>query len=155
MLSKLRMWFLASVLLVLIVFGVDWAIASAQLDSIAIEVVLEPPTVVADGKDSVTLAVRVTEGGKPRRGDLIQSWLDVGSGLLTPTFTYTDEDGNATIVFTPNAMTPYEVQDRAEIHLRDISIGRLIEVGKDTVVTVPLVLASEPTEQRPKMTFGG
>jgi hypothetical protein len=154
MLSRLRIWLLVGVLLVLVVFAADWAIARARLDSIAVEVVLDPPTVVADGKDSVTLAVRVTEGGKPRGGDLIQSWLDVGSGLLRPTFTYTDEDGKATIVFTPNAMTPYEVQDRAEIHLRDTSIGRLIEVGKETTVTVQLVLASEPAEQKPKMTFG-
>jgi hypothetical protein len=154
MLIRLRMWLLASILLVLVVFGADWAIARARLDSVAIEVALDPPTVVANGKDRVTLVVRVTEEGKPRVGDLIQSWLDVGSGLLTPTFTYTDEDGMATIVFTPNAMTPYEAQDRAEIHLRDISIGYLIEVGKDTVATVPLVPASEPIEQKPRMTFG-
>ena len=147
-------WILGIVALLLVPLGIDWMLATARLDDILIETTLDPPSVVADGKDSMVLTIRVTENGSPRVHDLVQSWLDVGSGLLVPQWVYTDENGVAEINFTPNAMTQYEVQDKAEIHVRDINIGRLIEVGKDIVVVVPLVVPQKPGEQEPGMTFG-
>jgi hypothetical protein len=135
-------------------FFVDWAWASSRLDQIVIETALDHPELVADGKDSVVLTIRITENGKPRAGDLVQSWLDIGSGLLVPQWVYTDQDGAAVINFTPNAMTQYAVQDRAVIHIKDVSIGRLIEVGKEHLVEIPLSAPQEPEEDKPGMSFG-
>jgi hypothetical protein len=149
-----KIWIMGVVAFVLAVHGTDWMLATARLDDVVIETSLDPPSVVADGKSSVVLTVRVTERGQPRAGDLVQSWLDTGSGHLVPQWVYTDDNGTAKINLTPNAMTRYEVQDRAEIHVRDVSIGRLIEVGKDTVVVVPLAGPEEQEEQKPGMTFG-
>jgi hypothetical protein len=149
--GRLHLWILAVVLVIMAIYGTDWVLAIARLDGILIETTLDPPTVVADGKSSITLTVRVTEQGQPRAHDLLQSWLDTGSGLLIPDWTYTDENGVAQITYSPNPLTQYDVQDKAEIHVRDISIGRLIEVGKDIVVEVPLV---EPEEQEQKKIMG-
>jgi len=149
-----RPWFVGVVAFILVVCGADWVWASARLNDVVIDASLDKTSIVADGKDSVVLTIRVTENGEPRAGDLVQSWIDVGSGFLVPQWVYTDDNGVAHIKFTPNAMTQYEVQDRAEIHIRDINIGRLIEVGKDIVVVVPLAVPEEQTEQAPRMTFG-
>lgn len=154
MIKRLRLSLLVLMTLMLLACGADWAVARSRLGMVLLETVLEPASVVADGKSTIVLTVRVTERGRPRAGDLLQAWLDVGSGLLKPTWVYTDQDGIARISFTPNAMTPYEVQDRAQIHVRDTTIGWLIEVGKDVTVTVPLILPVEPAEQKPGMTFG-
>jgi hypothetical protein len=136
------------VLAILAVYGGDWALAQARLDDIRIETALEPPAVVADGQSSIVLTVRVTERGEPRANDLVQSWLAVGSGLLIPEWVYTDENGVAKITYSPNPLTVYDVQDKAEIHVRDVSIGRLIEVGKDIVVEVPLLPPEEEQEKK-------
>ena len=50
-----------AVMIVMACLGVDWAQARLRLDSVVIEGKLDPPTVVADGKSSTTLTIRVTE----------------------------------------------------------------------------------------------
>jgi hypothetical protein len=129
-------------------FAVEWASAQTRLPDVQMEVRLDPPDVVADGKSQVVLYVRVTENGQPRAGDLLQSWIQVGGGILRPEWAYTDTNGEAAITFYPNPLTQYDVQDRAAIQIADISIGRLIEVRKLLVVDVPLRAPEQPAERK-------
>lgn len=143
-----HLWIVGVALIVVMIYGTDWAISTARLDRIFIEATLEPSSVAADGKSSIVLTVQVTEHGQPRVNDLLQSWLDTGSGLLIPEWVYTDENGIAQITYTPNPLTKYDLQDKSEIHVRVITIGRLIEVGKDIVVEVPLTPAEEQEQKK-------
>lgn len=143
-----HLWMVGVALIVVMIYGTDWAISTARLDEIILKTILDPPNVAADGKSSIVLTVQVTEHGQPRANDLLQSWLDTGSGLLIPEWVYTDENGMAQITYTPNPLTKYDLQDKSEIHVRVISIGRLIEVGKDIVVEVPLTPAEEQEQKK-------
>lgn len=139
MLTQWRLWVLGVVALLALVLATDWMLAIRRLDDIRIETSLQPPGVVADGKSSTVLTVRVTEGGEPRSNDLLQLWLGPSGGLLRPTWVYTDQDGTARITYQPNPPNAYEPQDVIEVHIMDTSIGRLIEVGKRHQVQIPLV----------------
>lgn len=134
-----RFWILVPLVLVVLVFGADWVLAKSRLDSIDIAVQVNPESVVANGKDKSTLTIRFTENGQPRADDLIQLWLSKGGGLLTPNWVYTDSDGTITVTYTPNPYSRYDPQDGAEIAILDTSIGRLIEVGKQSSVRVGLL----------------
>ncbi|MGQ9682421.1 MAG: hypothetical protein ACUVX9_07790 [Anaerolineae bacterium] len=116
----------------------DWLQARFRLDDITIEGWLDPPEVTADGKDSTVLTVRVTERGQPRARVLLQSWLQSGNGLLIPEWVYTDESGIAQITYTPNPMTPYDIEQDTIIHLIDTHVGRIIEVDKHFIIEVPV-----------------
>jgi hypothetical protein len=134
------------VFVLLVPFGIDWVTASSRLSHIDSSVTLNPPAVVADGKSTIVVTVRFSEDGKPRANDVLQIWLDVGGGVL-PQWVITNQDGVATIKFSPNPLTQYDVQDHAEMHIMNTSIGRLIEVNKDIVVRIPL---TKPTDEKPK-----
>src|SRR5205085_2106730 len=114
--------------LLLLPFTADWALATARLPNIEIQGSLSAPNVIADGKNSVEIIVRVTEGGNPRANDTLQTWIDVGGGLLLPQWAFTDEHGEAVIKFSPNPQTQYDTVETAVLHIRDTSIGSLIEV---------------------------
>jgi hypothetical protein len=126
------------VALILVIFGADWVLARSRLDSIQIDMHANPERVVANGTDRTTITIRITEDGQPRVHDLIQLWLFKGSGQLSPTWVYTDDDGMIVVTYTPNPYSRYEPQDGAEIAVLDTSIGRLIEVGKQSSIVVPL-----------------
>lgn len=147
MLGKRPMWVLGILAVLLVPFGIDWTLATARLDAVMIETSLDPLSVIADGKHGITVTVRVTEKGRPRGGDLLQSWVQTGSGLLIPEWTYTDDEGVAEITFAPSPLTQYDLQDRAEITVRDLGIGRLIEVGKEILVKIPLVAPEEQEQE--------
>ena len=125
---------------VVAILSADWAMAKARLPGIDIEVTLETPEVIADGKDTATFTVRVTEDGQPRSGDLLQLWLVKGSGQLIPRWVFTDEQGESHFTFTSNPYNRYDPQDVVEIAIMDTSIGRLIEVGKRSSIEIPLVI---------------
>ncbi len=137
--SKRLTWSLAVLALFLLIFGVDWLIAQSRLSGINIEILAEPAAVVANGKDSTNLTVRITENGQPRVNDLVQLWLRKGGGLLTPNWVYTDENGMFIVTYTPNPYSRYDPQDGAEIAVLDTSIGRLVEVGKQSAVIIGLL----------------
>jgi hypothetical protein len=137
-LKSRRTWALGVIAVVLLVFGTDWVLARSRLDNIHIEIHADPERVVANGTDRSTITFRFTEDGQPRVGDLIQLWLVKGSGQLSPTWVYTDADGVVTVTYTPNPYSRYEPQDGAEIAVLDTSIGRLIEVGKQSGIVIPL-----------------
>lgn len=134
-----RIWILGALALIILVFGGDWLIARSRLGNITIAVQADPENVVANGKDSTTLTIRFTENGQPRVDDLIQLWLIKGGGLLTPNWVYTNDDGSITVTYTPNPYSRYDPQDGAEIAILDTSIGRLIEVGKQSSVNIGLI----------------
>jgi hypothetical protein len=134
-----RIWIFVPVVLAVLVFGTDWLLARNRLDGIDIVMRAEPENVVANGKDKSTLTIRFTENGQPRANDLIQLWLAKGGGLLIPNWVYTDSDGTITVTYTPNPYSRYDPQDGAEIVVLDTSIGRLIEVGKQSSIRVGLV----------------
>ncbi|MCC6801401.1 MAG: hypothetical protein IT319_00850, partial [Anaerolineae bacterium] len=134
---------LSAVGIFILVFGGDWAVARSRLDNIVIEIQVEPESVIANGKNSSTLTIRITEGGQPRVNDLVQLWLSKGGGLLTPNWVYTDADGSVIVTYTPNPYSRYDPQNGAEIAVLDTSIGRLIEVGKQSSVLIPLIQPDE------------
>ncbi|MBM3303082.1 MAG: hypothetical protein FJY85_24450 [Deltaproteobacteria bacterium] len=150
MLVRVRMLVLLILILFSMPFIIDFAVAHSRLGKVIIEASLDPPSVVADGKSSAVLTIRVTERGKPRVHDLLQLWFEVGRGTLVPDWVYTDERGIATVVYSPNPLTQYDVQDKSRIHIYDLGIGRLIEVGKNMIVDVPLIA---PEEQARKKIF--
>lgn len=69
---------------------------------------------------------------------LFSFWLRKGGGLLTPNWVYTDENGMFIVTYTPNPYSRYDPQDGAEIAVLDTSIGRLVEVGKQSAVIIGL-----------------
>ncbi len=124
--------------LLLAAIGIDWAQARARLPNISIEGQLDQPKVVADGKSSIVLTVRVAENGQPRANVLLQAWLESGGGLLIPEWTYTDAEGQAEYTYTPNAAGPYDLQEPTIVHVIDINVGRLFEVDKHYRIEVPV-----------------
>ena len=139
MLRNWRLLFIIMLAVVVVIMGVDYALANARLPGIVIETKLDKPEVIADGKDMMTFSVRVTEDGQPREGDLLQLWVVKGSGQLIPRWLFTDAEGMGQLVFTPTPYNRYDPQDAVEIEIMDTSIGRLIEVGKRVRVQIPLV----------------
>lgn len=134
-----QMWVSGIVALGLLILGIDYKMATAKLDGIEIATSVDPPQVVADGRNQVIVTLHVTEDGKPRANDLVQSWLGRGGGLLIPSWVVTDQNGKAQITYTPNPYSPYDPQDFVEINISDTSIGRIIEVDKREVVQVALL----------------
>ena len=128
---------------ILAVVGIDWAFAFSRLDDVLIESHLDPGRVVADGQSSTTITLRITENGQPRAGDLVQLWIDSGSGLVTPNWVITDDEGRAQTTYTPNKATIYDPHDEARIFVMDINIGYVVEVGKRQLVVVPLVVPKD------------
>jgi hypothetical protein len=116
----------------------DWLVSRARLDEVTIDGYLNPPTVVADGKHSTVLTIQILEHGQPLVGELVQSFLESGSGLLIPEWAYTDENGRVFLTYSPNPLTPYDLAQQTVIRVTDVSIGRLVEVGKDWAIEVGL-----------------
>ena len=136
---RYRVWVLCLIAALAAILIVDWGLATARLDDIIIESWVDPPSVVADGKSSTIITIRVTENGEPRARDLVQLWLGRGGGILTPMWVFTDENGMAEIEYRPNPYSSYDPQEGAEVQIKDISIGRLAEVGKRHQVEIPLL----------------
>jgi hypothetical protein len=125
------------------ILAVDWMAATVHLNDILIETSVDPPSVVADGISRTRITVRVTENGQPRAHDLLQIFLAAGAGRVLPGWTYTDKEGMAMIEFTPNQYSEYDPQSGAELEIVDISIGRLIEMGKRKVINIPMLKPEE------------
>ena len=124
--------------LLLAAIAVDYAQARARLPNISITGEFDQPKVIADGKSSIILTVRVTENGQPRTNALLQAWLESGGGLFIPEWNYTDENGFAEYTYTPNAAGPYDLQEDTIAHVIDIGVGRLFEVDKHYRIQIPV-----------------
>lgn len=138
MLKNARFWFILVVGVIGAILAVDWMIGTARVARVQMEISAFPDTVLADGKNQTILTIQVTENGQPRSNDLIQLWLDKGSGLVIPNWVFTDENGVAKVTFTPNPYSPYDPVDGAIISVMNTSIGRLVEVDKTQQVIVNL-----------------
>jgi hypothetical protein len=136
--QRLRRWVLIALAVLIAVLAVDRGMAQARLGHVQIAAPAEPATVVADGKNSTVVTVRVTEDGRPCAGHLLQAYLGSGAGLLTPGWVFTDQNGTAVITYTPNPYSVYDPQDFVLINVMDTSIGRIIEVDKRQEVRVTL-----------------
>ncbi len=136
-------WFY--VLVVIAVLAVpllaDYVLAQARIDQVHFDYTIDPPQVVADGKSSTTITLRVTENGEPRVHDLFQIWFEVGGGLLTPDTAFTNDQGIITIKYRPNPASPYTPSDFAQIAVMDASIGQLVEVRRQESIKIPLVVS--------------
>jgi hypothetical protein len=143
------LWGGVIVLAILTPFCVDWLLAQSRLPHVLVETNLDKPSVVADGQSKITITIQVSQDGKPRADDLVQAWIGEGSGLLRPQWVYTDEQGKAQMTFEPNALSPYDNQEQAVIQLANTSVGRLVEVRKETSVKIPL---EKPDVQEDKPT---
>ncbi len=137
--TRLRLIVWGIVALIAVTLAADVAVSLARLNRVLIEDSLDPPSVVADGKSTVVITLRVTEDGAPRARALLQLWVGVGQGLLVQTWVYTDEQGKARVTFQPSPASKYApVTDDTTIHVVDTTIGRLIEIRKEHVVVIPL-----------------
>ena len=134
-----RLLFLGILGAILAIASADWAVSTVRLANVVIESHLDPPQVLADGKSSTTITLYITERGRPRAGDLVQLWIDSGSGLVIPDWVITDEHGKVQTQYTPNAASIYDPHDEAHIYAMDVDIGQVIEVGKRHLVVVPLI----------------
>lgn len=143
MLKNWRFVIILVLAIVVAILTVDWAVAKARLPDIVVDITLETPAVIADGVDVATFMVRVTENGRPRADDLLQIWIVKGTGQLIPKWAFTDEKGEAIVTFTPAPYNRYDPQDAVQIAIMDTSIGRLIEVGKNASIEIPLVIPEE------------
>ncbi len=90
--GKGRLLAFAVIGLLLAAIAVDYVQAQARLPNISISGEFDQPKVIADGKSSIILTVRVTENGQPRGNALLQAWLESGGGLFIPEWNYTGED---------------------------------------------------------------
>jgi uncharacterized protein (DUF58 family) len=140
MLRSWRLWILVILAVIVGVFALDYMIASARLNGITVTTTLETPNVIADGQHTATFVVQFTENGEPRANDLVQLWLVKGSGQLVPQWAFLDDQGKARISFTPVPYNRYDPQDHVQINFKDTTIGRLIEVGKESSVSIPLIV---------------
>ena len=129
---------MAAVGLLLAAIAVDYGQARARLPNISISGAFDQPKVIADGKSSITLTVRVTENDRPRANVLLQAWLETGGGLLIPEWNYTDDEGYAEYTYTPNAAGPYDLQEDTIAHVIDINVGRIFEVDKHYRIQIPV-----------------
>ena len=68
----------------------------------------------------------------------MQAWLQPGNGLMIPEWSYTDENGEVEITFTPNPATAYDIKTDSIINVIDINIGRWLEVDKSFSIEVPV-----------------
>ncbi len=121
-----------------VVLVTDWIQAHARLANISMDGQFDKPNVVADGKDSIVLTLRVTENGRPRTNDMLQAWLQPGNGLLIPEWSRTDARGEVQITYTPNPASAYDLHQKSVINVIDINIGRLLEVDKVFAIEVPV-----------------
>jgi hypothetical protein len=138
MLRKIRLAAAAVLLILFALLVVDWVQAQIRLANVSIEGQLDKAKVISDGEDSIVLTIRVTEKGQPRVDDTLQAWLQPGNGLMIPEWSYTDENGEVQITFTPNPATPYDVGVDTVINVIDINIGRWLEVDKRFSIEVPV-----------------
>jgi hypothetical protein len=134
-----RTWIIAFLCLVGTIMAADGLISKSKLDQIQIAATVDPPSVVADGLSRTSITIRITENGQPRVGDLVQVFLVTGSGRILPGWAYTDNQGMIVTEFTPNPYSIYDPVDGAELKILDISIGRIIEVGKSKLVSIPML----------------
>ena len=65
---------MAVVGLLLAAITVDYVQGQARLPNISIAGQFDQPKVIADGKSSIVLTLRVTENGQPRADALLQAW---------------------------------------------------------------------------------
>ena len=133
-------WIILISLIILGPLAFDWLTAQAQVDRVKFDYTLSPARVVADGKSSTTLILRVTQDGQPRANDMLQIWFEVGGGMVTPDTAFTDSNGQITITYRPNPANAYDPTDFTQIAIMDASIGRLIEVRKQESIKIPLVM---------------
>lgn len=138
MTRTIRQLVLVVVVLAVAILGIDLLLAYSRLGSVSIQGRLDPPKVVADGKQSTVLTVRVTENGRPRIHDTLQSFLESGNGLLVPEWAFTDQDGVARFTLTPNPFSLYDLEEKTVVHVLSINIGRLIEVNKHFTIEVAI-----------------
>jgi hypothetical protein len=136
---KFRGWLLSLLALAVVILVADWITSTARLNNFLVETTVNPPSVVADGLSKSQITIRITENGQPRVGDLVQIFLITGSGRILPGWANTDKEGMIVTEFTPNPYSPYDPVDGAEIKILDISIGRLVEVGKSKVINIPML----------------
>lgn len=133
-----RLWLLVALAIVLGLVGADWLQAQARLNNITFEGSFNPPSIEANGKDTIVLTVYVKENGRPRVNTLLQAWLESGGGFFVPQWTYTDEEGRASFSYTPNAAGPYDLLEPTVIHIIDVNVGRILEVNKHFLIEAPV-----------------
>ncbi len=97
MLRNPRFWFILVVGIIAAILAGDWLLSTARISRVQMDITASPDTVIANGKTHTILTIQVTENGQPRANDLIQLWLDKGSGLVIHNWVFTDENGVANV----------------------------------------------------------
>ena len=139
-----RLIILLVVSAIVVIVSADLLHAFVSRNRTVIDCSLPSGPVVADGIATLDIIIHVTENGKPRKGDLMQSWIVSGEGKLRPAYFFIDQEGKGTLTFTPNVLTTYSDR-KAVFTIRDNSFGKIIEVAKEVSVTVSLEKPSGAT----------
>ena len=77
MASRWIRWFRGLLVLVVVVLVADWGYSTVRLHGVRMDVALNPPRVLADGKHKTVLTIRVSEDGHPRAHDLLTDLVDL------------------------------------------------------------------------------
>jgi hypothetical protein len=137
--SHWRLWFRGIVLVIVLVLAGDWGLSTVRSAQVHIDLSLNPPRVLADGKHKTVLTIHITENGQPRVHDLLQIWLASGGGVLLPQWVYSDRTGKARVVYQPNPASPYDLQSDTTLTVEDTSLGHLVEVTKQGHAHIVLI----------------
>lgn len=111
----------------------DWLWAKTY-DVCVVSVSDEAPR--ADSSVRVEIVVRVTHFGKPSAGHDIYALPTAGS--MVAYMTVTDEDGYATVVYTPYTETAFTPARDVTVTIRDQSNSVIWEINAATSVTLRL-----------------
>lgn len=94
-------------------------------------------TPYADSKERVTIKVQVTHFNKPCKNHEIYALPSAGS--MVAYTTKTDNDGYATLTYTPYTATAFVKLEDVEIVIRDQSNSIIWEVNARTSITLKMV----------------
>jgi len=115
--------------------------------SVHFSVELQPTQLVANGKDSVLVVVRVTDpDGTPRSGDILNLIRQSGHGQLREKKIKTNAQGEASFTYYSYRDTAFTPAMLNQIQIMDTSIGKIVGVYKRHVIDIPVVKSEEDNE---------
>ncbi len=94
-------------------------------------------TIVADGKTPVEIEIELTQFGKPKAGHKLMA-VATGGGSFKNQILLTDENGRATLIYTPYLATDYVKAGETELEILDYSNSIFVSVPCKLVLTLDL-----------------
>ncbi|GBF74259.1 hypothetical protein PA598K_02595 [Paenibacillus sp. 598K] len=115
--------------------------------SVHFSVELQPTQLIANGKDSVIIGVKVTNpDGTPRSGDTLNLIRLSGHGQLREKKIKTNAQGEASFTYYSYRDTSFTPAMLNQVQVVDTSIGKIVGVYKRYVIDIPVVKSDEDNE---------